>query len=352
MVARLCSVFLPKSGPGSITMLSAAMPSARHRFACRSRNAMTSATASPYTGAGLATRGLPCMCMTTAAAPVSAATRRISGSWKPSMLLMISAPASTAALATEGLKVSTEMGSPSEWRTARMTGTTRAVSSSAETGSPGPAFSPPMSMMSAPSPAISAARSTAAFGSPYLPRSKNESGVTLRIPMTLTRSSESGPEGSRSCLDPASALDGFNLAVNAGQVQVLLVVELEAALDVQLGQPLAPFARDPGGGDHVPNPVLVGQQLGKLLHLTLHLEIRRTSQRVAQATHQPAQLDQPLLLGEVREVGRLRRAARRPIGSHRGDRGAVQLGVLRRALGRLLRQEHGVGARGDATEDQ
>ena len=57
---------------------------------------------------------------------------------------------------------------------------------------PGRVDSPPTSTMSAPSSIISSPRETARSGSSHRPPSENESGVTLRIPMTRARSDEVG----------------------------------------------------------------------------------------------------------------------------------------------------------------
>ncbi len=157
----LCAVLLPKSGPGSMMMRLGAIPSAAHWAARSRRNVRTSSVTSPYVGSGHATRGCPRMCMITTAAPDSAATRRRSGSSNPLMLLMIDAPASMAASATRGRRVSTDTGSPVSRTTAATTGITRSNSSSTVTIAPGPAFSPPMSMMSAPSVASSTLRAAA-----------------------------------------------------------------------------------------------------------------------------------------------------------------------------------------------
>ncbi|SKV22961.1 Uncharacterised protein [Mycobacteroides abscessus subsp. abscessus] len=68
------------------------------------------------------------------------------------MSLIRSAPAAQAFAATSARQVSTLI-SKSGWapRTHSMKGTTRAVSASASTFSPGPALTPPMSTTSAPS---------------------------------------------------------------------------------------------------------------------------------------------------------------------------------------------------------
>src|SRR5689334_14613319 len=70
-----------------------------------------------------------------------------------------------------------------------MTGTTRWISSSADTGSPpGRVDSPPTSMISAPSKIICSACATAASTETNCPPSLKLSGVTLRMPMMSVRS--------------------------------------------------------------------------------------------------------------------------------------------------------------------
>ena len=107
--------------------------------------------------------GSPFICMRTIAAPASRTTANISGSLAPEMSFTISAPASRAAPATAGFRVSTEMGTGTFAASVSITGTTRSRSSSGETGSdPGRVDSPPTSMRSAPSSTISIPRITAA----------------------------------------------------------------------------------------------------------------------------------------------------------------------------------------------
>jgi len=105
------------------------------------------------------------------------------------MSLMMCTPASSAFRAVSALYVSIESGTcGNASRTARMTGMTRRISSSAGTGScPGRVDSPPMSRISAPASTIRTACSTAASTAMYRPPSEKESGVTFRMPITSVR---------------------------------------------------------------------------------------------------------------------------------------------------------------------
>src|SRR5438067_528880 len=134
-------------------------------------------------------RGSPCMCMSTIAAFRLAASGNIFSSPRPAVTsLMIDAPASSAALATSDLDVSIETEMSILARSSSITGSTRFNSSFADTGSaPGRVDSPPMSIMSAPSDAISIPPATAASVAKNSPPSENESGVTLRTPMIIPR---------------------------------------------------------------------------------------------------------------------------------------------------------------------
>ncbi len=133
--------------------------------------------------------GVPRMCITTADAPLTVTTVRIAGSESPLTSLTRSAPAAMARRATSGLRVSMETGTGDEDANAFRTGPTRRHSSSQGTVSaPGRVDSPPMSMIAAPSETIWRARAIAASASAYRPPSENESGVTLRTPITRVRS--------------------------------------------------------------------------------------------------------------------------------------------------------------------
>ena len=125
-------------------------------------------------------RGVPCMCMATHPAPARRATS--DNADEAEMSLTREAPAARAATATCGLTVSTESRT---WpASASTTGTTRANSSSNDTGSaPGRDDSPPTSTMSAPSATICMPWATAASVVPWMPPSKKESGVTLSTPI-------------------------------------------------------------------------------------------------------------------------------------------------------------------------
>ncbi|CAB4710326.1 unannotated protein [freshwater metagenome] len=93
-----------------------------------------------------------------------------------------------AAFAVDACLVSMLMIAPLS-RNFSITGKTRDCSSSAETrAAPGRVDSPPISMMSTPSEIICNARLTANSVLLKRPPSAKESGVTLRIPMTIIRS--------------------------------------------------------------------------------------------------------------------------------------------------------------------
>jgi len=93
------------------------------------------------------------MCMHTYPAAVPRAMSHMRGPERPaSTSLMMVAPASTAASATSAWRVSMESGTRVSRASARITGSTRASSSSTVTGAaPGRVDSPPRSRMSAPS---------------------------------------------------------------------------------------------------------------------------------------------------------------------------------------------------------
>ena len=123
------------------------------------------------------------MCITTRPASHDAATLTISGSRKPVTSLIMLAPASTHALATDAWRVSmlTHMSSSAKRRT---TSKTRLSSSSSETGSaPGRMDSPPTSTIRAPSSIIWRPAATASSIEAYDPPSEKESGVTFSIPI-------------------------------------------------------------------------------------------------------------------------------------------------------------------------
>src|SRR5262245_54530108 len=166
-------------------------PTAMHAAARAARKSRTSATTSRYAGFACIVCGSPCMCMRHTAASDPATTSMAPGAASAVMSLIIVAPRASASRITSGLVVSTETGTPRP-PSASSTGNTRASSSSAGTGAaPGRLDSPPMSTRSAPSSTRRRARAAAARASAYRPPSKNESGVTLTIPITSGRSSAS-----------------------------------------------------------------------------------------------------------------------------------------------------------------
>ncbi|OLD16583.1 MAG: hypothetical protein AUJ01_10285 [Acidobacteria bacterium 13_1_40CM_3_65_5] len=135
----------------------------------------------------------------TNAPPRSATARASAGSnRRPLTSLTMAAPASSAAAATPALYVSTEIGTRSRPARPLRTGRIRASSSPADTGfAPGRVDSPPTSITSAPSASIRSAASIAIAGSSVVVDSANESGVTLRMPITRHRSpSDMTPDGS------------------------------------------------------------------------------------------------------------------------------------------------------------
>src|SRR4051812_48273058 len=126
------------------------------------------------------------MCIATYPAPAAATTASMSGSAVPAdTSFTIVAPARNAASATAAFVVSTLIGTSTRSATAVITGSTRAFSVSASTGSaPGRVDSPPMSSTAAPAAASSHAWATAFAGATKRPPSEKESGVTLTTPMT------------------------------------------------------------------------------------------------------------------------------------------------------------------------
>ena len=102
----------------------------------------------------------------------------------PDTSLTSTEPASSAAAATSERVVSMLVGTPAAVN-ASITGTTRAISVRTSTRSaPGRVDSPPTSIRSAPSAIIARPCSTAPGVSANSPPSENESGVTLRTPIT------------------------------------------------------------------------------------------------------------------------------------------------------------------------
>ncbi len=121
----------------------------------------------------------------------AATTAAMSGSpRKPQTSLTITAPASSAADATAALRVSTLIGTRRRPASSRITGNTRAISTSTDTSwrvLDGLVLSPPMSTTSAPASTIDCARATAAGMSSPTPSPEKESGVTLTMPITRVR---------------------------------------------------------------------------------------------------------------------------------------------------------------------
>ena len=103
---------------------------------------------------------------------MAAATSASPGSAPAQVSLSRSAPAGTASRATSARQVSIEITtSGNSARTAAMVETVRRISSAGSTVSPGPALTPPMSMMSAPSATACSTARSAASGAKVAPRS-------------------------------------------------------------------------------------------------------------------------------------------------------------------------------------
>ena len=101
--------------------------------------------------------GSPCMCMTTSPQSLSRTASTMAGSRKPDTSFTMAAPASKHARATSAWRVSM-LTHTSRCANARTTGSTRASSSSTDTGAaPGRVDSPPTSIMRAPSSAMRSA---------------------------------------------------------------------------------------------------------------------------------------------------------------------------------------------------
>src|ERR1700722_19977620 len=136
---------------------------------------------SAYPGrCGLVRGGRRPACAQTSPVRYRAATMASPGSTPPQASLSRSAPAWATTSPTSARQVSTLI-TTSGWRSRRAATrpATRSISAAGLTSSPGPARTPPMSRMSAPSATARLAASSAAPYSRVLPRSKNESGVRL-----------------------------------------------------------------------------------------------------------------------------------------------------------------------------
>lgn len=154
----------------------------------------TSSTAWVYSAFRYIRSLWPRQCMTTKPTPVSATTRDMSGSTSPpETSLTITAPSSTARSAVLAFIVSTLTAIPSE-TSCCTTGRTRSCSTSTGTRSaPGRVDSPPTSTRSAPVATRCRACASAASTARCRPPSLNESGVTLRIPITRVPSGVERP---------------------------------------------------------------------------------------------------------------------------------------------------------------
>src|SRR5829696_2777866 len=126
------------------------------------------------------------MCMRQHSQPASATTAAIAGSPRRAVTsLTNAAPAASAARATAAFEVSMLRTAGRSPASASITGTTRRSSSSSPTPwAPGRVDSPPTSTRSAPSAASAWACATASWRPKHSPPSENESGVTLRMPIT------------------------------------------------------------------------------------------------------------------------------------------------------------------------
>src|SRR5882757_1137870 len=186
--AQSCSATFAKPSPGSIAIRSAATPAARAASTRAHSSRRTSATTSSYAASLVMSLLCPRQCIRIHGTPAAASTPAMSGSASPPLTSLITlAPAASAAAATAARLVSTEHGTPAA-ASSVITGSTRRISSAASTRSaPGRVDSPPTSTRSAPSARIARPCATAASSEAYRPPSENESGVTLRTPMTTQR---------------------------------------------------------------------------------------------------------------------------------------------------------------------
>ena len=177
----LCSCVLPKPMPGSSTIFSRGIPAFR---AISSERAKKAAISFMMSIAGSA-RSRLCITMMGALRAASSSAMPLSR-WRPQTSLAIVAPLSSAQATTSDFMLSMETGTPSE-RTSASTGCRRRSSMSAETACAPPygrVDSAPMSIMSAPSAIMRLACASARSGVINCPPSENESGVTLRTPIT------------------------------------------------------------------------------------------------------------------------------------------------------------------------
>ena len=163
VASRLCRVFFPKSCPGSISTDSRGTPSATARSASPSVTRRMSATTSSYvTRCGRVRGSAPPACVHTSPTRWRAATCASRGSTPPHASFSRSAPASHTASPTSCRQVSTLITtSGNRRRTSATNPTVRRASSAADTSSPGPAFTPPTSMIAAPPATASSTRARA-----------------------------------------------------------------------------------------------------------------------------------------------------------------------------------------------
>ena len=160
----------------------------------------------PRMSASMSTSGstVSRLCMTTTAAPLSATTPAIAGSFcNPQTSLTIETPAAMARRAISALYVSIETGAETAATSGPISGARRRHSSSSGTGVwPGRVDSAPTSITSAPSSTSLRACACAVSVDSKRPPSENESGVTLRMPMmtglTPTRLRKASRRRSRS----------------------------------------------------------------------------------------------------------------------------------------------------------
>ena len=152
--------------------------------------------------------GSPCMCIRQMGRPVSAAASIAPSRLSARTSLIRPTPAAAPASITFGVLVSNEIStSKRPWMHA-IAPRTRSISSCSETArAPGRVDSPPISKNEAPATTMdSAAPQRASTLRPELlkraPPSENESGVTLRMPMTKGRSRENSRPGHTSCVGP------------------------------------------------------------------------------------------------------------------------------------------------------
>ena len=201
MSSSECRVFLPKSCAGSIRMPSRRTPSATARSASAVTVATTSATTSSNAARCGRVRG-PQPAGVRADQPGAGRGGDLgqAGSAPAQVSLTRSAPAATASAATSARQVSIEMTtSGKRRRTAATVGTVRRISSAASTSAPGPALTPPMSMMSAPSAtAASTARSAASARRRWRRGRRTSPACGSRSPSRRARRA-------RTCAAPAAA---------------------------------------------------------------------------------------------------------------------------------------------------